>query len=57
MVKIIEVARPAFVERAESVLDGIKVRTLLTLKAHLMLEEALYSAVRAKCINPASLSG
>ena len=52
MAKIIEVARPAFVERAESVLDGIKDGTLLTLKAHLLLEEALYSAVRAKCINP-----
>ena len=52
MVKIIEVARPAFVERAERVLDGIEDGTLLTLKAHLLLEEALYAAVRAKCINP-----
>ncbi len=52
MAEIIEVARPAFVERAERVLDGIKDGTLLTLKAHLLLEEALYSAVRAKCINP-----
>ncbi len=52
MVEIIEVARPEFVERAERVLDGIKDGTLMTLKAHLLLEEALYAAVRAKCINP-----
>ena len=52
MAKIIEVARPAFVNRAERFLDGIKDGTLLTLKAHLLLEEALFSAVCAKCINP-----
>ncbi len=52
MAEIIEVARPAFVERAEKHLEGITDGTLLTLKAHLLLEEALFEAVCAKCASP-----
>jgi hypothetical protein len=52
LAELIEVVRPAFVERAEQHLDGIADGTLLLLKAHLLLEEALNAAVCAKCANP-----
>jgi hypothetical protein len=52
MAELIEVTRPAFAERAERILEGISDGTLLTLKAHLLLEEAMFEAVRAKCANP-----
>jgi len=50
---MIEVPRPDFVERAETHLEEITDGELLLLKGHLLLEEALFSAVRAKCPNPA----
>jgi hypothetical protein len=52
MADIIEDARPAFVRRAERILNGITDGTLLTLKAHLLLEEALFEVVSAKCAQP-----
>lgn len=52
---MIEVDRPEFVERAEQHLDGIADGEMMALKGHLLLEEALYSAVGAKCSNTASL--
>jgi hypothetical protein len=50
-IKFIEVPRPAF-ERAVKLLGGTKDGTLLALKGHLLLEEAIFETVCAKSANP-----